>query len=160
MKIFIILLLFIPSIVFAFTNFKTSCTVELTNAGAPKFLKVESLSFTEKDLAKSEIKMQIGPYTLLSTISQIGDESKELAILGPFFQPNLEMNIYEINPIGKSIFRARANGFRWNELKHPLMLAGFQFRDFKHDKIAYSRMDYQCKLEGVKKISPKQKNQD
>lgn len=133
-------------------SFQISCDVELINGATPKLLNAQSKFFTaNKDTvvgSASEVRLKVGPYTLLSKIDEIVDKVANVPVIPPS-HPMLNMNIFDGNPIGKSIFLSNAEGFDWSDFTRPLILSGFQFRDFTHEGVKYSRMDYKCALRKV-----------
>jgi hypothetical protein len=128
----------------AFSNtpskFKISCEVEMTNGSGTKTLKATSPLFEGKEIVSdSTAKLEFRPYTLISEIRTV---STKFAAM----HPELSMEIFKGDPVRASIYRANLEGIDWKNFNYPLGIQGYQFNDFEHEKVKYSRLDYNCRI--------------
>lgn len=124
-------------------RFEVSCEVELHHGGTPKVLTKKSPPFAAGNFgSETGVLMSVGPYTLRSEIAMMGKEHFTM-------RPHLTLNLFEGNPVSKSIFYATMDGFDVAKLRNPLTITGFQFRELTHEGTRYTRVDYSCAVQPV-----------
>ena len=142
MRLILILSLLVTAPAFAQKikdKFDLTCQVELINGGSPKLL---TRTFRSPELDNMGYEIPFGPHFLKTNISMTSDAGFD-------FRPTLNVTLHSGHPVQKMFYYNSVSGFSKGLINEPLLVHGFLFKDIKHEKVDYTRVDFKCILKPI-----------
>lgn len=141
MRLILILSLLVTAPAFAQKikdKFALNCQVELLNGGTPKILS-STQRFPQLD-SNPTVTIPFGPHFLQANISISGKSHFAM-------KPTLSLKLHSGHPVQSMFYSASVSGFENGLKTEPLVLDGFLFKNIKHEKVDFTRVDFECTLQ-------------